>query len=223
MSNILDICPLYLTFVQYFRYTTPMRFHEPLDDILGSRIKVRILRILHRTRGQFTGRELSRLVGYSPTHTISTLRDLESEGLVLSQRAGKTDLFSLNERSPAVSGVLDPIFEWEQNLFSDLASIFDKALGKKLLEARIFGSVARGEERHDSDIDLLLVVPDDSDIESAEKEVASAAIKAGIRFGAPVVPFVVTASDYDKKVRSKRGFWKDIPEKSIAIYYERGK
>jgi predicted nucleotidyltransferase len=200
-----------------------MRFHEPLDDILGSRIKVRILRVLHGTRGQFTGRELSRLVGYSPTHTISTLRNLESEGLVLSRRAGKTDLFSLNERSPAVSAALDPIFEWEKGLFSDLAGIFDKALGERLLEVRLFGSVARGDERRDSDVDILLVVPDDSDIELTEKEVAAAAIEAGNSFGTPVVPFVVTASEYDKKVRSKRGFWKEIPENSIAIYYERGK
>ena len=69
---------------------------------------------------------MSRLVGYSPTHTISTLRDLESEGLVVSQRAGKTDLFSLNERSSAVSAVLDPILEWEQGLFADLAGIFEE-------------------------------------------------------------------------------------------------
>jgi predicted nucleotidyltransferase len=195
-----------------------MRFHEPLDDILGSRIKVRILRILHRTRGQFTGREISRLVGYSPTHTISTLRDLETEGLVVNQRAGKTDLFSLNERSSAVEGVLDPALRWEQNLYTELAGIFEEQLGTRLLEVRLFGSVARGEEQQDSDVDLLLVVCDDEDIESAEEDAASASIEAGNHFGAPVVPFVVTAGEYDKKAKSKRGFWKEIPEGSIPIY-----
>lgn len=179
---------------------------------------MRILRILHRTRGQFTGREISRLVGYSPTHTISTLRDLESEGLVVSQRAGKTDLFGLNERSSAVEGVLDPVLRWEQNLYKELAGIFEEQLGKRLLEVRLFGSVARGEEQQDSDVDLLLVVRDDNDIESTEKDAASASIEAGNHFGAPVVPFVVTAGEYDKKVKSKRGFWKEIPESSIPIY-----
>lgn len=195
-----------------------MRFHEPLDDILGSRIKVRILRLLHRTRGQFTGREISRLIGYSPTHTISNLRDLESEGLVVSLRAGKTDLFSLNERSSAVKGVLDPLLRWEQNLYTELAGIFEEQLGKRLLEVRLFGSVARGEEQQDSDVDLLLVVRDDADIESTEEDAASTSIEAGNRFGLPVVPFVVTASEYDKKVKSKRGFWKEISESSIPIY-----
>lgn len=195
-----------------------MRFHEPLDDILGSRIKVRILRLLHRTRGQFTGREISRLIGYSPTHTISNLRDLESEGLVVSLRAGKTDLFSLNERSSAVKGVLDPLLRWEQNIYTELAGIFEEQLGKRLLEVRLFGSVARGEEQQDSDVDLLLVVRDDADIESTEEDAASTSIEAGNRFGLPVVPFVVTASEYDKKVKTKRGFWKEISESSIPIY-----
>lgn len=195
-----------------------MRFHEPIDDILGSRIKVRVLRMLHRTRGQFTGREVSRLVGYSPTHTISTLRHLESEGLVVSQRAGKTDLFSLNERSSAVRGVLDPALRWEQNLFTELAGIFEERLGNRLLAVKLFGSVASGEERQDSDVDLLLVVRDGADIESAEEGAAEAAVEAGARFGAAVVPFVVTASDYDKKVKSRRGFWKEIPKTSITIF-----
>lgn len=194
-----------------------MRFHQPLDDILGSRIKVRILRILHRTRGQFTGREISRLVGYSPTHTISALRDLETEGLVLSQRAGKTDLFSLNEKSSAVRGVLDPVLRWEQNLYTELASVFEEQLGDELVDIRLFGSVARGEEQQDSDVDLLLIVRDNVDIESTEEKGALAAIEAGIRFGLPVASFVVTASEYDKKVKSKRGFWKEIPG-SISIY-----
>jgi hypothetical protein len=77
-------------------------------------------------------------------------------------------------------------------------------------------------DRCGADIDLLLVFRDDSDMASAEKEVASAAIEAGNRFGRPVVPIVVTASEYDEKVQSKRGFWKEIPEGSFAIYYERG-
>ena len=56
------------------------------------------LRAVHRTRNVAACRLLA-------DQTISTLRDLESEGLVVSQRAGKTDLFSLNERSSAASAV----------------------------------------------------------------------------------------------------------------------
>ena len=33
-----------------------MRFHKPLSDILGSRIKVDVLRLLSRTRSDHTGR-----------------------------------------------------------------------------------------------------------------------------------------------------------------------
>ncbi len=135
----------------------------------------------------------------------------------MSQRAGKTDLFSLNEKSSAVRGVLDPVLRWEQNLYTELASVFEEQLGDELVDIRLFGSVARGEEQQDSDVDLLLIVRDNVDIESTEEKGALAAIEAGIRFGLPVASFVVTASEYDKKVKSKRGFWKEIPG-SISIY-----
>jgi len=195
-----------------------MRFRDPIDDILGSRVKVRVLRLLHRTRGQFTGREISRLVGYSPTHTIKALRELESDGLVSSFRAGTADLYSINDRSSTVAGVLDPVFSWEQGLREELAEVFRESFGKELLLVLLYGSVARGEETHDSDIDLLVVVKDGTNMDAAEEKASEASLAAGARFGAPVVAFVVTASEYDKKVKSKRGFWKEIPKASVQIY-----
>jgi predicted nucleotidyltransferase len=41
------------------------------------------------------------------------------------------------------------------------------ALATNALEVRVFGSVARGEAREDSDVDLLLVLPDDADLLAA--------------------------------------------------------
>jgi predicted nucleotidyltransferase len=195
-----------------------MRFREPIDDILSSRVKVRVLRLLHRTRGQFTGREISRLVGYSPTHTINALRGLESDGLVSSTRAGRADLFKLNDDNSAVAGFLDPIFRWEQGLREELGEVFRETFKDDLLSVLLYGSAARGEETHDSDIDLLVVVKDGVDREAAEEKASEASLAAGARFGAPVVAFVVTASEYDKKVKSRRGFWKEIPETSVRIY-----
>jgi predicted nucleotidyltransferase len=195
-----------------------MRLHETIENILGSRIKIGILRLLFRTRGMFSGREVSRLVGFSPTHTISNLRELEAEGLVLRQRAGNTDLYQLNERNSAVEGVLAPIFHWESNLLNELAEMFVDRLGKKLVSIRLFGSVARSEEEVDSDIDLLITVKDGVETNDLEGDVAEIDLVAGQRLGCPVSTILVTESEFAKKVRSKRGFWKDIPGESKVIY-----
>ena len=195
-----------------------MRLHGTIDDILGSRIKVRILRLMFRTRGLFSGREVSRLVGFSPTHTISNLRELEAAGLILRQRAGNTDLYQLNERNSAVNGVLEPIFNWEKNLLDELAGMFADKLGDKLVSIKLFGSVAKGEEEPGSDIDLLVILKDGVDLDELEEVTAEADLDAGQRFGCPVSTISVTESDYAKKVKTKRGFWKDIPKDGKTIY-----
>jgi predicted nucleotidyltransferase/DNA-binding HxlR family transcriptional regulator len=195
-----------------------MRLHDPLDDILGSKTKVRILRLLFRTRGLFSGREVSRLIGFSPTHTISNLRQLEALGLVLKQHAGNTDLYQLDSRNSAVDGVLAPIFSWESGLLDELAQMFVDRLGSELVSLRLFGSVARGDEEPSSDVDLLIVLTDSSDPDKMEDLITEVDLDAGRRLGSPVSTIQVTESEYARKVKGRRGFWKDIPRESKVIY-----
>jgi len=195
-----------------------MRLHDPLDDIFGSKTKVRILRLLFRTRGLFSGREVSRLIGFSPTHTISNLRELEALGLVLEQHAGNTDLYQLDSQNSAVDGVLAPIFSWESGLFDELAQMFVDRLGSELVSLRLFGSAARGDEEPSSDVDLLIVLTDGSDPERMEDLVAEVDLEAMRKLGCPVSTIPVTESEYARKVKGRRGFWKDIPRESKVIY-----
>lgn len=195
-----------------------MRLHETVEEILGNKIKICILRLLYKTRGIFSGREISRLVGFSPTQTISNLRDLEAAGLVMRQRAGKTDLYQLNTVNSATDGLLSPVFDWESNLVDELAAMYVEKLGNKLISIKQFGSAARGEEGPGSDIDLLLTLEDSVDPEKIEGAVYEVDLAAGQRFGCPVSSIFVTASEYKRKVRSKKGFWKDIPTESKTVF-----
>jgi len=195
-----------------------MRWHSPVDDIFSSKLKVRILRLLFLTRGLYTGREVARLAGYSPTHTIAALKELESIGVVNRRHAGNADLYSLNERSALVSGALSPIFTWEQDLFDHLAHHYLEALGNDLLAIEVFGSVARGEESAQSDVDLLIVIRDSADKEKAEERVAQVSVEAASIFGNHFSPITVTKKEMDKKKASKQGVWKELSEGAVTIY-----
>lgn len=199
-----------------------MRLQDPLDDIFGSRIKVRILRLLFETRGMFSGREVSRLIRFSPTHTISNLRELETLGLVIRQRAGNTDLYQLDERNSAVGGVLTPVFRWEESLFEELAGMFVNKLGENLVSIRVFGSTARGEEKPDSDVDLLVTLDNGVDSAGLDEIMTEIDLEAGRHLGRPVCTIFVTESEYSKKVKGKQGFWRDIPRESNIIYEREG-
>lgn len=195
-----------------------MRWHAPLDDFFGSKLKVRILRLLFLTRGLYTGREMAKLAGYSPTHTIAALKELERIGMVNRRHAGNADLYSLNEQSALVPGVLAPVFTWEQNVFDQLAQLYLEALGNDLLSIEIFGSVARGEEDERSDVDLIIVIRDSADKGKAEERAAQASVEATSIFGNQFSPITVTKKELENKRSRKQGVWQELSEGTVTIY-----
>lgn len=195
-----------------------MKLHNALEDIMGNKVKIGILRLLYRTRSMYSGREIARLVGFSPTHTIANLRELEASGLVLRQRAGKTDLYQLNEKNFAVNGVLKPIYDWESGLLGELAGMYVEHLGDKVFSIRLFGSVARDDQKPGSDVDLVLTVADGVDLQIMEEAITAIDLDAGQKLGCPVSTVVVTEKEYKKKLKSKQGFWKDVAQESKIIF-----
>jgi uncharacterized protein len=194
-----------------------MRFHSPLDDIWNSRIKTRLLRILNSAGGSFTGRRLAELSGYSHTHTMTALTDLEAQGLVKMKRAGNSYMFTINRDNAIVSGVLSPAFDFESELINNLADMFYDGLGRSLVSVILFGSVARGEETCESDIDLLLVLKDGADRKLAESKISDISHKSYLAFGCSAVPIVVTETEYQRKLKRKQGFWREIPKEGRGI------
>jgi len=99
-------------------------------------------------------RELERILSFSVGNIRRELIKLESTGLFLSENKGNLVYYYLNQSYP---------------LFNELRSIIFKTSGvPKMLQntlkkfnnidrAFIYGSFAKGEEREDSDIDLLII------------------------------------------------------------------
>jgi len=99
-------------------------------------------------------RELERILNFSVGNIRRELIKLESTGLFLSESKGNLVYYCLNKSYP---------------LFKELKSIIFKTSGaSKMLQnilvkfkdidrAFIYGSFAKGEEREDSDIDLLII------------------------------------------------------------------
>lgn len=194
-----------------------MRYHEPLNEILGNRVQLKLLRVLVRSKGSFTGRELARLIGHSQNQTSLALRELERNGLVVWQSAGRSHLYSVDADNILVTDFLEPGFRLEDALLERVAETFFNEVGRALVFIVLFGSVARGEERPDSDIDLVVVVKDKAEMKAVEDRVGEASAKVTRRFGNQAVPIIVTRSDYDRKMKSKRGLWREIDETGKRI------
>ncbi len=77
-----------------------MIFHHALDDVLGQRSKVALLRFLVRNRGEHSGRDLSRLVGLDHKTCHAALRSLSEQGVVTSRRMGTAVAYRLRDDHP---------------------------------------------------------------------------------------------------------------------------
>lgn len=194
-----------------------MKWRNALDDILGSALKVRILRALCKDAHIFTGRELARLVGYSHTQTNSALAELEMSGLVIKRRVGNANTYSLNHSNLLVSRILIPAFGIEARLVQDLAKRFFEGIGKDLVSIILFGSAARGEETVGSDLDLILVVKDRGDLDRIDTKVSEISLESAASFGGLISPILLTETEYANKKRSKNAFWRAVLKEGIEL------
>ena len=85
--------------------------------------------------------------------------------------------------------------------------------GKVLL----FGSQARGEARHDSDWDLLILLPKDRIKNDDFDNVAYPLIEFGWSGGAEINPLLYTYSDWEK--RNFTPFYKNVKKDSIELWH----
>lgn len=170
-----------------------------LEELVGSRAKVRILRLLcaHSSR-EYTLRELSRAVGLSLGTTVPSVEGLLRSRIVTSRRAGRSRLVRLNERHP-LAPALGALFREEARALARVAAAFADALpAAGLRSAILFGSAARGEPSARSDVDILVVVDDARRTDAIRRE-ANVLLD---RTDAAVSPLILTDREVERRLAS---------------------
>jgi predicted nucleotidyltransferase len=169
-----------------------MRFHNEFDDLLGNRIRLRVLRLLARTRARgLTGREMAKACGASSSQTIAALRDLEDSGLVIREIVGRAHVWRMAE-DHALAPILSSLFGAEADSITVLKKDIENVIrGLPVRRAVLFGSVARGEERTTSDVDIFVVVRSRADKERVEDALSAASIRFAKKFGNPLSSLVM--------------------------------
>jgi len=164
----------------------PMRFHNVFDDVLGNKTKVKLLRAFFTYPDKkFSESDLQRIAGIPQASVHRNIKSLLESGLLERQRVGKTNLYSVN-REHVLYELLSKIFDGERNLKKELKKVVKEAV-KNLPEVELvilFGSIAKGTERADSDVDIFVVCRGDKS--QVEEELGDVATTIESRFGNPV-------------------------------------
>jgi len=178
-----------------------MQFHRYLEQLWGSKVSISLVRTLLHYRGKiFTVRKLAEAAGVSSSEAAVVVQHLEKEGLLRLQPAGKSYLVSLNERNYALSKIIKPMIKAEQETYAELVSILKKHFERgrgAIISAVVFGSVSKGEEKEDSDVDLLVI---SKDFDSATAIVSKAQEEVSLIFNSRLSPMILS----EKELRAKK-------------------
>ncbi|MBL7057088.1 nucleotidyltransferase domain-containing protein [Candidatus Woesearchaeota archaeon] len=103
------------------------------------------------TYREISVREYAKEINISPPTASKTLKKLEKEQILKKREFKKNHLFRANKESD-IFGDLARIY-WKSLLREKLRSLHEEVLLKKII---LFGSIAKAENTHKSDLDLFI-------------------------------------------------------------------
>ncbi|MBI2082197.1 MAG: nucleotidyltransferase domain-containing protein [Deltaproteobacteria bacterium] len=177
-----------------------MIFSNFLDEILGTKMKVNILRKL-AAGNPLSGRQIAIQIGMGVWSCHQALKELLNTGVLELTHAGKSFLYKMNKGSYLVREILVPLFQKEKDAFHHFMEKILHPL-KPLAESVIlFGSVARGNETTFSGIDILVVVSDEEGKSDVQRILAQKRLPLLTEFGGNLlVPYVLSVSELRNKI-----------------------
>lgn len=195
-----------------------MKFNASLVGILNSATKLKIVKFLLTHEASMSEREIASILNVSHMSINRTMRELSEVNFVNFVTIGRAHLWKVNRKSysfkvltefvKGISRIKDPL--------SDLKCMILTSIPKNLIKKVVlFGSIAKGEEKTDSDIDVFFLV---KDVEAKERFGPSIDKLSNIcleTYGNRLSPYILTEQESKKKARQK--FLSEI-NKGIVIY-----
>lgn len=134
-----------------------MIYKNIIEHLLGDVVQIKVLKVLRLNQKGITGRGLGKLVGTSSFKIQQVLKKLVALNVVTENIIGRAHLYTLNLKHILVKTLIKDIFDYENNILTHLGSEIAKNLKPAPLSIILYGSVAQGEEKPESDLDLLVV------------------------------------------------------------------
>ena len=186
-----------------------MKYHNYLENLFGSKVKIKLIRTLYKFKDRsFTLSELSRYSGITRQGIIKALDDLSGMNLIKLERIGNSIIIRLN-RNEFINNILK-IYELEKNTLNKLIEVINSYFkDKEIVSLALFGSIAKGEENFNSDIDLLIITKNKK-LASQISEKCN--LKTIDKFGNVLMPYILNKNEFKKS-----NIRKDVVNNHILI------
>ncbi len=195
-----------------------MRFHESFSNLFKSEFKQKIVKFLLNYEASMSEREIASVLKLSHMSVNRAMRELAEANFVHYLTVGRAHLWKVNRRSfayKALSQLVDSL-EKIPGPLTELKDILLRHLSKPLVKrAVLFGSLVKGAEESQSDIDVFILVHDMRDKEKLEEVVEKLSNECLDVFGNRLSPYILTEQQYRQK--GNLGIIAEI-EQGIQIY-----
>jgi predicted nucleotidyltransferase len=191
-----------------------MWLKHPLDDVLSSRAKVDLLRVLCASPVPLAGREVARRARLSPGHASRALRELVASGVLQAREMGQVRAYELDHADTALVRQLRALFSVEVQRQYDVA---DELLAATpgIVSIVLFGSEARSDAEPGSDTDLLIVVEESS--RRAEKAISARATEVAERHGLALSWQVADLAQLRRWDRTSNPLWQNLLAEGVRL------
>jgi len=178
--------------------------------------RVEVLKSLLESEGRSIS-ELSEASGVSQPTVSRIVNEFEDEGLVYSSKKGNMKLVDVRKRD-FVKDLVSSLTGVKQ--LEDAALDFADAIKDLDVKmAAVFGSVARGTAERDSDVDVLVLVEEDS--EDLREKIMLNADKLTEDTGFQVSPTVMSIGKFEEHRKTGSQFYKSIKQDLKVLFDDR--
>ncbi|MHB1016508.1 MAG: nucleotidyltransferase domain-containing protein [Coriobacteriia bacterium] len=194
-----------------------MRPTHTIEDLLGSRSRIAVLRLLLGVDVPLNASQIAARTGLTRPAVASVLANLSAIGAIRSSPAGRATIHWLNRDSVYVENLVGPIFEAEQRLPEDMLDDLAGAFHDGTVSVILFGSYARGEQTPASDVDVALVTADGAAAAAVESAAADHATAFRDKFGASLSYLIYTIDEARSLSSASPGFLESIKRDGILV------
>jgi len=173
-----------------------------MEKIFGSRIRAKILGWLftHPDKSFFV-RQMALILKEDPTNVSREMAKLEELGILRSKRNGNLKHFQTNLECPFFEDLKGLVLK-TTGVAGRIQAALEKLAGIEY--AFIYGSYAKGEEKADSDVDLLII--GDVDMDRLDSNLG----KLEKTLGREINYVLYSMEEFKSKKKAKDGFLMDV-------------
>ncbi|MEM2874632.1 MAG: nucleotidyltransferase domain-containing protein [Candidatus Hadarchaeales archaeon] len=179
-----------------------MRFTKYLEDLLGTKSDIKILRTLceYPTK-EFNESELARVSRVGQKTVNRMMPKYVGYGIVNVRTIGRANVYSLNSEHYIVKQLMQ-LFKAESVARLELERRLREAFkdDEDIISLVVFGSLARGEEKPTSDIDVFVVAEDKEGVKNRLQAVEEITMK---EFGNVISEYILTPEEFRRKRKAQ--------------------